>query len=125
MNTGAYLIDESFLSQDTIRELISKIDDDSWAPTHPSGTYADSKWRTLPLIKDDSPTEHYSKYRAIDDVVSRFPCKFKMMTFYSILPGGKLHPHRDLSGASIINCMRFHIPLVTNELMDLESLKSV
>jgi hypothetical protein len=118
MNEGAYRIDERFLSQPMITELVSKIREDSWVPTHSGGSYADAKWRTLPLIKDDSPTEHYSKFSAIDDVVSRFPCKFKMMTFYSILPGGKLHPHRDLSGASILNCMRFHIPLVTNELMD-------
>ena len=118
MNQGAYLIDDSFLTQETISKLVSKISDDSWAPTHSGGSYADSKWRTLPLIKDDSPTEHYSKFDALDEVKSRFPCKFKMMTFYSILPGGVLHPHRDLSGASILNCMRFHIPLVTNELMD-------
>lgn len=118
MNTGAHLIDEVFLSKETIRALVSQIDDDFWVPTHTSGTYADSKWRSLPLIKSGAPTSHYSKYSAIDEVVARFPCKFKMMTFYSILPGGKLHPHRDLSGASILNCIRFHIPLVTNDLMD-------
>jgi hypothetical protein len=38
-----------------------------------------------------------------------------MLVFYYLDPGAKLHPHRDLTGASLNNRIRFHVPIITNE----------
>jgi hypothetical protein len=37
-----------------------------------------------------------------------------MLVFYYLEPGAVLHPHRDLTGASTNDRIRFHIPIVTN-----------
>lgn len=43
-----------------------------------------------------------------------------LASFYYLEPGAVLHPHRDLTGASLNNRLRFHIPVITNDSVDFQ-----
>jgi aspartyl/asparaginyl beta-hydroxylase (cupin superfamily) len=38
-----------------------------------------------------------------------------LFVFYYLDPRAKIHPHRDLTGASLNNRIRFHVPVITND----------
>jgi hypothetical protein len=38
----------------------------------------------------------------------------ELFVFYYLESAAKIHPHRDLTGASLNNRIRFHIPVITN-----------
>lgn len=40
--------------------------------------------------------------------------KPELLVFYYLELGAKIHPHRDLTGASLNNRIRFHVPIYTN-----------
>lgn len=40
--------------------------------------------------------------------------KPELFVFYYLDPGAYLHPHRDLTGATLNNRIRFHVPVITN-----------
>lgn len=120
MNYGAYLLDEFFLTSEETKNLESlalKLVDQS-TPTHNAGKYASSLWSFIPLTHGDEtkdiaiPEEVRSP--EVQKILSHFKTSISLGVFYYLRPGGKLHPHRDLTGAKLNDRIRFHIPIKTN-----------
>jgi hypothetical protein len=66
-----------------------------------------------------------AKYPHVRKLIDYFQCPVMEAVFYSILPGGNLHPHRDVSGTLELGRLRFHIPLVTNPKVEFKVSKKV
>jgi hypothetical protein len=121
MNTGAYRIDTSFISPNLRKAILSSIEDRHWVRTHPDGPYQSDAWRVITLINKGKPLPALERYPEIAEIAQKFNCKILSMVFYSILPGGVLHRHRDLSGTlEFFGRLRFHVPLATNPSVNFE-----
>lgn len=114
MDSGACLINSNFISCSEAEEIYQKIRDTDWIPTIPDGSYSNDAWRVIKLISNGKPTQILNFYPEISKIIARFKCNIIHVVLYSILPGGVLHPHRDVSGTLELGRLRFHIPLITN-----------
>jgi hypothetical protein len=115
MNEGSLLLQSDFFDLERLRETCASIRQEDWRPVHKKGDYADDRWVSLYVMDNGQKTEHYERFPAVDEVAKRFKCQINRMMFYALLPGGVLHPHRDMTGAVGLNGLRFHIPIITNE----------
>jgi len=110
-NYGAFIVDSNFLSS---KELTKCID------------FSDNEAKKRQRVYDEK--SHYGhidwfsiKIKSNNFVIKKFCKRFKLnpedislAVFYYLDPGAYIHPHRDLSGASLNSRLRFHIPVVTN-----------
>jgi aspartyl/asparaginyl beta-hydroxylase (cupin superfamily) len=109
MNPGAFLYKEKIFSNAEISEIstLSKDLEGSKRSVHAEGgTYSSLKWFQVDLDKD----WNFCK-TILSELSSLDP---ELLVFYYLEPGAVLHPHRDLTGASMNNRIRFHVPVVTN-----------
>ena len=118
MNQGAYLVDRNFVDPQTIGDLHAEIQEKDWVPTHPDGPYQSDAWRVIKLISKKQKTAEGGKFAKLWPIIDRFKCPIDDMVYYSILPGGILHPHRDVGSTLELNRLRFHIPIKTNPGVD-------
>lgn len=121
MNYGAYILNDSFLNSEEIKNLETlalKLVEQS-TPTHDSGKYASALWSFIPLTHGDE-TKNVTipdevRTPEVQKILSFFKTSISLGVFYYLRPGGKLHPHRDLTGAKLNDRIRFHIPIRTNQ----------
>jgi aspartyl/asparaginyl beta-hydroxylase (cupin superfamily) len=118
MNTGAALLQKNFLDVSSLEKTFRQMRESEWKPTWADGPYADQMWRVVKLIEKSEQTDHFARFPELKEIVDRFRCPIRHMMFYSLLPGGVLHPHRDMSGAVGLGGLRFHIPIITNNGVD-------
>jgi hypothetical protein len=109
MNPGAFLYKEKIFSSAEISEISTLVKDleASKRSVHSGGgTYSTLKWFQVDLDKDWGFCKTIlSELSAVNP---------ELLVFYYLEPGAILHPHRDLTGASMNNRIRFHIPVITN-----------
>ena len=109
MNPGAFLYKEKIFTVDEIMKISSLAKDleSSKRSVHSAGgTYSDLKWFQVDLSKDLAFCKTILSELATSDP--------ELLVFYYLEPGATLHPHRDLTGASMNNRIRFHVPVLTN-----------
>lgn len=114
-NPGALLLNESFVDDNTIQAIVEKIKLQGWDLTHSKGMYANEKWRVIKLIEKGQPKAALEQFPEMKQLLTFFKCNMVELVFYSLLPGGSLHRHRDVSGTLELGRIRFHIPLVTQK----------
>jgi hypothetical protein len=107
-NYGAILCIRDFLSPDEVEEarLHALAKAEGKQAVHQDGKYSAIKWFKHNL----DPNWRVAK-KIIDELGVTDP---ELLVFYYLEPGAKIHPHRDLSGASLSNRIRFHVPIITN-----------
>lgn len=109
MNPGAFLYKEKLFTENEVLKIssLAKELESSKRTVHAAGgTYSDLKWFQVDLSKNlDFCTTILSELRSSDP---------ELLVFYYLDPGAVLHPHRDLTGASMNNRIRFHVPVITN-----------
>ena len=118
MNEGAVLLAKDYLDAATVQAALSHLRQSEWRPTWEDGSYGGESWRAVKVIEGGKKTDKYAEFPMLDGIVERLGCHVEHMMFYSLLPGGVLHPHRDMSGAVGLGGLRFHMPLVTNPGVD-------
>jgi len=111
-NPGAFQIKTNFLSE---LELQKEVDSalalyNSKTRTHSEDSkYGNIDWFQVPLKADSQVLQKILKY---------FDLNFSDVTLavlYYLEPGAIIHPHRDLTGASVNDRIRFHVPLITSK----------
>jgi len=109
MNNGAFVYKRNLFSEAEIAEIaaLAKDHEKIKRGVHTSGKYIDLKWFQVDL----SPNLIFCR-KILDALNVVQPV---MIGFYYLDPGAKLHPHRDLTGASLNNRIRFHIPIITSK----------
>ena len=114
MNYGAFIYEKEALSQSEltgVEELALEVSDQR-DPLHASGKYASLNWYKYSLDPDLEFIKKILKSIGTD--------KAELIDFYYLDPGAILHPHRDLTGASLNNRIRFHVPVITNSKVNFE-----
>jgi quercetin dioxygenase-like cupin family protein len=108
MNNGAFIFKKELFNSVEIEQIadLTKALAVNKKNVHSGGKYADLKWFQVDL----SPELGFIK-KLLKELNSK---PSEMMVFYYLEPGAKLHPHRDLTGASLNNRLRFHVPIITN-----------
>lgn len=109
MNPGAFIYKSKLFSDDEVKELASlaKNMEMSKSPVHEGNlTYSSLKWYQVSLSH-----EYPLCRRILDELGVEKP---ELFVFYYLDPGACLHPHRDLTGATLNNRIRFHVPVITN-----------
>lgn len=109
MNSGAFIYKHKLFSGDEIlmiSELAKKQEGTKRSVHSEGGTYSDLKWFQVDL----SPDLEFCR-KILSELETEDP---ELLVFYYLDPGAVLHPHRDLTGASMNNRIRFHVPIVTN-----------
>ncbi len=114
MDQGAALIKEDFGYSDALRSVLEELDAEDWVPTHPDGPYESDEWIVVPFVEFGRETPMMERFPIMAKVLQEFKCPVKMMVYYNMLPGAKIHPHRDTSGALELGYLRFHVPVRTN-----------
>lgn len=118
MNYGAYVINANFLNAEEIlqlKELSLKLLREA-TPTHAAGTkYASNLWSYIPLVNKSGEAASNVDIPAMRKVLDFFQTSITLGVFYYLMPGGDIHPHRDLTGAKMHDRIRFHIPIQTND----------
>ena len=112
INRGAFKIIDDFLTDSELDEAITLADE---SYKHKSRTHdGGSKYGTLDWF--------YSEVVFQNPIVIKFLKKFNLdksditkFVIYYLEPGSNIPPHRDNSGASINDRIRFHIPIKTND----------
>lgn len=109
---GAFLFKESVFSMEEIAEAALLADRISGqrVDVHAAGRYAGVQWFESALDPDVSFCR-----KVLDELGSEGA---EVLGFYYLEPGARIHPHRDLTGASLNNRIRFHVPIVTNPGVD-------
>ncbi len=109
MNPGAFVYKKNIFSNAEITQIstLAKDLEGSKRSVHAEGgTYSSLKWFQVDLGKD------LNFCKAILNELSTLDPE--LLVFYYLDPGAVLHPHRDLTGASLNNRIRFHVPVITN-----------
>jgi len=108
MNYGAFIYEKEVLSQSELRDVVKFALEVSNQKDsiHSSGKYASLNWYKYSIDPDLEFIKKILKIIGID--------KAELIDFYYLDPGAVLHPHRDLTGASFNNRIRFHVPIITN-----------
>lgn len=113
MNKGAILIEKDFLSPAQIEEIaaIARTHEHQKINVHTSGVYSGIQWHQVDL--------EGKGYAWLDQIYAKLGITHaELAVFYYLSPGAVLHPHRDLTGASMNNRLRFHVPVYTNDGVD-------
>ena len=108
MNNGAFIFQEKLLSNEEVNKIanFARELEKNKRSVHSNGKYADLKWFNVDL----SPDLDYCK-KILNALNVAEPL---LLGFYYLDSGAKLHSHRDLTGASFNNRLRFHVPIITN-----------
>jgi hypothetical protein len=109
MNNGAFIFQKNIFSISEIENIstIAREFEREKNSVHSNGKYADLNWFKVDLSQDLDFCR-----KILDALRVKNPV---MLVFYYLDPGAKLHLHRDLTGASLNNRIRFHVPIITNE----------
>ena len=109
MNYGAFIYKENLFSSDELKPIIKLAlqAQSQKEKMHNSGNYASYKWFRYPLDLKLPFVKKILNELGIENA--------ELIDFYYLDPGTKLHTHRDLTGASLNNRLRFHVPVITNE----------
>lgn len=112
MNNGAFVFEEAILTPTEVAEAAELADQlsETRRSVHASGAYAHLKWFEVGL----DPEVPFCR-KVLDALDIEQP---EVLGFYYLEPGAKIHPHRDLTGASHNDRIRFHVPIVTNPDVD-------
>ncbi len=113
MNKGAILLQKDFFTSAQINEIaaLTQQDEGEKSNVHESGRYAGLQWHQVDLRQKGYPwLATLYEFLGITEA--------EMAVFYYLSPAAFLHPHRDLTGASMNNRLRFHVPIITNENVD-------
>ena len=114
MDQGAALIKENFGYSDTLRSVLEGLDAEDWVSPQTVGSYESDGWRIAPFITFGRETPLLERFPVMGEVLQQFECPVTMMVFYQLLPGAKLHPHRDTCAALELGSLRLHVPVRTN-----------
>lgn len=108
MNPGAFKYKADILTADDLREAAELAErmSEQKRSVHSEGRYAAYKWFEVNL----DPNLPFAR-KVLDELGAEKP---EVFGFYYLEPGARIHPHRDLTGASMNNRIRFHVPVVTN-----------
>lgn len=109
MNDGAFIYKEKLFSNDEIMELASLAKNMEFTkrPVHEgNSTYSSLKWFQVNISHDNPLCRRILNELGV--------VKPELFVFYYLDPGASLHPHRDLTGATLNNRIRFHVPVITN-----------
>lgn len=112
MNPGAFVYSPALLDPLEIEQaaaLSKKLYADKTS-VHKDGKYTDLQWFQAEL-NPDWPIAR----KLLDFLGATDP---ELLVFYYLEPAAHIHPHRDLTGASLNDRLRFHVPVVTNENVD-------
>lgn len=112
MNPGAFIFKNSVLTQDDVQAAADLADAlrETKRSVHAEGKYVGVKW----FEADLDPALPFSR-KILQELGVDQP---EVFGFYYLEPGARIHPHRDLTGASLNNRIRFHVPIVTNPGVD-------
>jgi Aspartyl/Asparaginyl beta-hydroxylase len=108
MNRGAFIFEKNLFTEDELKS-IKKLANDLYkdkTSVHDNGSYENLQWYQVHLNSEFNFVKKLFKALQIDFA--------ELCVFYYLEPEAKLHPHRDLTGASLNNRIRFHIPIITN-----------
>ena len=111
-NPGAFILKKNFLTESELNdEIVFALSQYKYKNrTHAEGSkYGNIDWFRVVLDGDNSALKkmlHYFKLNHND---------ITMAVIYYLEPGAQIHPHRDLTGASVNERIRFHLPLVTSQ----------
>lgn len=108
MNYGAFIYKKEVLTTSELNDVAKLALNfyDERKSMHESGKYASLGWYKYSLDPDLEFVKKLLKSIGVD--------KAELIDFYYLNPGAVLHPHRDLTGASLNNRLRFHVPVITN-----------
>lgn len=112
MNFGAYIFESALLDSTEIEaaaDLAKKLQNEK-RPVHDGGRYGDLQWYQVDL-DPDWPIAR----KILDHLDAKDP---ELLVFYYLEPDAYIHPHRDLTGASLNDRLRFHVPVITNPEVD-------
>ena len=111
INRGAFKIADKFLTENELQYCIQLAEERYSSKERTHGT--DSKYGHIDWFNFRLDTKNLA--------ISKFKSKFHLQedditlsVIYYLNPNAFIHPHRDLTGASVNNRIRFHIPLITN-----------
>jgi len=112
MNHGAFIFEPALLSSTEIEEAseLAKRVQSERRPVHDGGRYGDLKWYQVDLDPDWPIAK-----KILDQLDAEDP---ELLVFYYLEPDAYIHPHRDLTGASLNDRLRFHVPVITNPGVD-------
>lgn len=112
MNYGAFIFEPALLSSSEIEEAaeLAKMVQNEKRPVHDGGRYGDLKWYQVDLDPDWSIAR-----KILEQLDAQNP---ELLVFYYLEPDAYIHPHRDLTGASLNDRLRFHVPVITNPGVD-------
>lgn len=113
MNKGAILLQKDFFTPEQIAEIaaIARAHESQKANVHTSGIYSGIQWHQVNL-------EGHG-YAWLDKLYAYLGIRAaEVSVFYYLSPGAKLDQHRDLTGASMNNRLRFHVPIITSDKVD-------
>lgn len=112
MNYGAFIFEADLLSPVEIEEAaeLARMLQNEKRPVHDGGRYGDLQWHQVDL-DPDWPIAR----KILDQLDAIDP---ELLVFYYLEPGAYIHPHRDLTGASLNDRLRFHVPVITNPDVD-------
>lgn len=112
-NRGAILLHPSLFTPEQIAEIstLARAHEHEKTNVHETGVYSGIQWHQVDLEgKGYAWLDQLYAFLGIDTA--------ELSVFYYLSPGTTLHPHRDLTGASLNNRLRFHVPVYTNDQVD-------
>lgn len=112
MNLGAFKVRDGVLSTQDLQQaavLAERLREER-RQVHANGRYAGLKWYEADL----DPEIDFCR-KVLNELGVSEP---EVFGFYYLEPGAEIHAHRDLTGASMNNRIRFHVPIVTNPNVD-------
>ncbi len=112
MNYGAFIFEEDLFTSaeiDEAAELARRLQNEK-RPVHDGGRYGDLQWYQV-----DLDPEWPIARKILDKLDAQDP---ELLVFYYLEPDAYIHPHRDLTGASLNDRLRFHVPVITNPDVD-------
>ena len=113
MNNGAFIYTRAIFNAaeiESLTALTNTLSKEKRSVHNGNSPYASLKWFQVNL----SPEEEFCK-KILKELHTESP---ELLVFYYLDPGAILHPHRDLTGASMNNRIRFHVPVVTNPMVE-------
>lgn len=109
MNRGAFVFEKSFLTGEELATAVELADGIAAqrTPVHEAGKYSNLRWFQVKIDPE---------WPVAAKLLSRLcVSEPEMLVFYYLEAGAVLHPHRDLTGASLNDRVRFHVPIKTND----------
>ena len=112
MNYGAFVCKPSIFTADEVAEVakLSERLSETRRRVHATGPLSEYKWFEVGL----DPELSFCR-KVLDELEVDKP---EVLGLYYLEPCAQIHPHRDLTGASHNDRIRFHVPIVTNSGVD-------